>query len=87
MLTSVALGLVPKKAWDGRCDANGGYMVIKESGDILCYHFYDRNRFEDYLFSNVYLERSSTSRPKYATIIKDAEGKLIFKLNLQVRLK
>lgn len=65
----------------------GGYMVIKESGDILCYHFYDRNRFEDYLFSNVYLERSSTSRHKYATIIKDAEGKLIFKLNLQVRLK
>lgn len=87
LLTSVALGLIPKKAWDGRCDANGGYMVIKESGDILCYHFYDRNRFEDYLFSNVYLERSSTSRHKYATIIKDAEGKLIFKLNLQVRLK
>ena len=87
LLTSVALGLMPNKAWDGRYDANGGYMVIKESGDILCYHFYDRNRFEDYLFSNVYLERSSTSRHKYATIIKDAKGKLIFKLNLQVRLK
>ena len=62
-------------------------MVVKENGDILCYHFYDRNRFEDYLFSNVYLERSGTSRHNYATIIKDTDGTLSFKLNLQVRLK
>lgn len=87
LLTSVALGLMPAKAWDGRYDANGGYMVVKENGDILCYHFYDRNRFEDYLFSNVYLERSGTSRHNYATIIKDTDGTLSFKLNLQVRLK
>jgi len=53
----------------------------------ICYHFYDRNRFEDYLFSNAYLERSSTSRHEYASIIKENDGTLSFKLNFQVRLK
>ncbi|RJU30039.1 HpaII family restriction endonuclease [Bacteroides sp. CF01-10NS] len=64
-----------------------GYLVVKKDGEILCYHFYDRNRFEDYLFSNAYLERSSTSRHEYASIIKENDGTLSFKLNFQVRLK
>lgn len=86
-LTSVALGMMPATAWDGKFDANGGYLVVKNDGEILCYHFYDRNRFEDYLFSNAYLERSSTNRHKYATIVKEQDGTLSFKLNFQVRLK
>lgn len=87
LLTSVALGMMPATAWNGRFDANGGYLVVKKDGEILCYHFYDRNRFEDYLFSNAYLERSSTSRHEYASIVKEDGGTLSFKLNFQVRLK
>lgn len=87
LLTSAALGMMPATAWSGKYDVNGGYLVVKKDGEILCYHFYDRNRFEDYLFSNAYLERSSTSRHKYASIIKDSDGTLSFKLNFQVRLK
>ena len=34
-----------------------------------------------------YLERSSTKRHEYASIIKEADGSLSFKLNFQVRLK
>ena len=87
LLTSAALGMMPATAWSGKFDANGGYLVVKKDGDILCYHFYDRNRFENYLFTNAYLERSSTSRHEYATITKEADGTLSFKLNFQVRLK
>lgn len=87
LLTSTALGMMPATAWNGQFDANGGYLVVKKDGEILCYHFYDRNRFEDYLFSNAYLERSSTSRHEYASIIKEDDGTLSFKLNFQVRLK
>lgn len=87
LLTSTALGMMPATAWSGQFDANGGYLVVKRNGEILCYHFYDRNRFEDYLFSNAYLERSSTSRHEYASIIKEKDGTLSFKLNFQVRLK
>lgn len=87
LLTSAALGMMPATAWNGKFDANGGYLVVKNDGEILCYHFYDRNRFEDYLFSNAYLERSSTSRHEYASIVKEDNGTLSFKLNFQVRLK
>lgn len=87
LLTSAALGMMPATAWNGLFDANGGYLVVKKDGEILCYHFYDRNRFEDYLFSNAYLERSSTSRHEYATIIKKDDGTLLFKLNFQIRLR
>ena len=87
LLTSSALGMMPGKPWNGRYDANGGYIVVKESGDILCYHFYDRNRFEDFLYNNAYLERSSTRRHEYAQIVKEEDGTLSFKLNLQIRLK
>ena len=87
LLTSSALGMMPGKAWNGKYDANGGYLVVKESGDILCYHFYDRNRFEDFLYNNAYLERASTTRHEYAQIIKEQDGSLSFKLNLQIRLK
>ena len=87
LLTSAALGMMPATAWSGKFDANGGYLVVKKDGEILCYHFYDRNRFEDYLFSNAYLERSSTTRHEYATIVKEIDGTLSFKLNFQVRLK
>ena len=87
LLTSSALGMMPGKAWNGKYDANGGYLVVKESGDVLCYHFYDRNRFEDFLYNNAYLERSSTTRHEYARIIREEDGSLSFKLNLQIRLK
>lgn len=87
LLTSTALGLMPATAWSGRFEANGGYLVVKKDGEILCYHFYDRNRFEDFLFANAYLERSSTSRHHYAQILKEKDGTLSFKINFQIRLK
>ena len=86
-LTSAALGLMPAKVWNGIFDANGGYLVIKENGDIVCYHFYNRNRFEDYLFNCAYLERSGTTRHEYAQIIKEKDGTFSFKINLQIRMK
>ena len=87
LLTSTALGMMPATYWNGRFDANGGYLVVKKDGEILCYHFYDRNRFEDFLFCNAYLERSSTTRHHYASIVKEEDGSLSFKLNIQIRLK
>ena len=87
LLTSAALGMMPSKKWSGKYDANGGYLVVKKDGEILCYHFYDQNRFEDFLFKNAYLERGKTRRHGYASIYREKNGKAYFKLNLQIRLK
>lgn len=87
LLTSTALGMMPGKKWNGKFDANGGYLVVRNDGEILCYHFYDRNRIEDFLFKNAYLERGKTRRHGYASLYRDKDGKVYFKLNLQIRLK
>lgn len=87
LLTSAALGMMPSKKWNGKYDANGGYLVVKKDGEILCYHFYDQNRFEDFLFKNAYLERGETHRHGYASLYRSRDGNVYFKLNLQIRLK
>lgn len=87
LLTSIALGMMPATIWDGRFNANGGYLIVKKTGEIMCYNSYSRNKFENYLFENSYLERSSTTRQEYAKLYLDEENQLCFKLNLQIRLK
>ncbi|MBR6870018.1 MAG: HpaII family restriction endonuclease [Candidatus Methanomethylophilaceae archaeon] len=61
-LAVVALGMKPATCWNGIEDANGGYIVVKEDGEVLCYHIYNRNDFEDYLFKNTRLDTPSTTR-------------------------
>lgn len=87
LLTSAALGMMPSKKWSGKYDANGSYLVVKKDGEILCYHFYDQNRFEDFLFKNAYLERGKTRRHGYVSLYRDEDSNVYFKLNLQIRLK
>lgn len=83
-LTDIALGMMPSKVWAGEYDATGGYLVVKESGDVLCYHIYNKNRFENYLLNNTKLETASSSRHDFGKIFVE-NGNLYFKLNLQIR--
>ncbi|WP_201595138.1 HpaII family restriction endonuclease [Psychrobacter fulvigenes] len=84
MLTDMALGLTPAKVWTGKYDATGGYLVVKDDGEVLCYHLYNRNDFEDYLFANTKLETASTTRYAFGSIYQEGED-LYFNLNLQIR--
>ncbi len=78
--------MTPSKVWNGIYDATGGYLIVKGDGDILCYHIYNRNKFEDYLFENTKLETASSSRHEFGKTYIEG-GKTYFKLNLQVRFK
>lgn len=83
-LTDIALGMMPSKVWTGELDATGGYLVVKEDGEVLCYHIYNRNEFEDYLINNTKLETASSSRHDFGTVFS-TNNQLYFKLNLQIR--
>lgn len=61
-------------------------LIVKDDGDVLCYHIYDRNLFEDYLYCNTRLESPSSSRYGFAELYREHDD-LYFKLNLQVRFK
>lgn len=85
-LCSCALGMKPAKIWDGLDEANGGYIIVKADGEILAYHIYNRNFFEQYLLDNTIMEKASTSRHGYMSLYEE-NGETYIKLNLQVRFK
>ena len=86
LLLDAALGMTPAKEWTGQYDANGGYLVVKKDGEIVCYHFYNRNDVEDYLYNNTRFERASRTRYEFGSLYK-SEDKVFLKLNLQIRFK
>lgn len=84
LLTECALGMLPSTPWNGKADATGGYIIVREDGEVLCYHLFNRNEFENYLLKNTKFETASTSRHQFGDIYKE-NGKYFIKLNLQVR--
>lgn len=83
-LTSVALGMKPATKWDGIDEASGGYIIVTRDGDVLAYHIYNRNYFEEYLLNNTKYDTASTSRHKFGNLYEE-DGKTFIKLNLQIR--
>ena len=84
LLCAIALGMMPARKWNGKDEANGGYIIVRNSGDVVAYHLYNRNLFETYLLNNTRLETPSSSRHKFGSIYKE-NGQMYFNLNLQVR--
>ncbi len=87
LLCEIAIGMMPSTVWTGNdIDATGGYLVIKEDGDVICYHLYHRHEFEEYLYNNTRFESASKSRHNYGNLFTE-NGKLYMTLNLQIRFK
>lgn len=84
LLTECTLGLKGTTVWSGKYEATGGYLIVKEDGDVVCYHIYDRNRFENYLFNNTRFDTPSTTRHDFGDIYEE-NGEFFIKLNLQIR--
>ena len=77
-LNDVALGLTPTTMWTGMYDATGGYLIVREDGEILCYHVYNMNNFQNYLLNNTRFETPSSSRHNFG-IIYPQNGRYLFK--------
>lgn len=87
LLLDTALGMTSAREWTGYYDANGGYLVVKSNGDIVCYHFYNKNEVEDYLYNNTRFDRASRSRYDFGKLYRSEDGAVYMKLNLQIRFK
>jgi len=84
LLNNSALGMVPASAWDGNLRAHGGVIVVREDGEVVCYHLYNAEAFRDYLFNHTRMESPSATRHGYGSIYEE-DGNLFIKLNLQIR--
>src|SRR5699024_4981311 len=40
-LNDSAVGLRATEPWLGKYDATGGYLIVREDGEIVCYHIYN----------------------------------------------
>jgi hypothetical protein len=82
-LTDYALGMRAAEVWKRNYQATGGYLIVKDDGELICYHFYFAKNFEDYLFNNTKLETAS-ERNGFGKIYSENRQQKI-KLNLQIR--
>lgn len=86
LLCACALGMTPEKQWEGEEDANGGYIVVKRDGSVVCYHIYNRCEFEQYLYEHTYFDKPSTTKFNYMNVYQENELYKI-KFNLQIRFR
>lgn len=84
ILVASALGMMPMTPWYGFDDANGGYIIVKDNSEVLCYHLYERNELKKYLYNNTRFETASTSRYNTGTIYQE-NNKQYIDLALQIR--
>lgn len=99
LMSDYALGMTPEKVWEGAYSATGGIIIVKNDGEALCYHIYNRTEFHNYLIGQTRLEQASTGEDKenpgnsdpvnskkyYFGWVYEENGKLYIKLNLQIR--
>lgn len=84
LLCASALGMTPGKFWDGLDKATGGYIIVKRNGDVLAYHLYNRNYFEEYLLKNTQFDRPSATKFDYGYLYEE-NGNIFIDLNIQIR--
>ncbi len=78
------LGIFPTKEWDGRLTAVGT-LLVKRDGSIVFYHLNQINILKDYFYQYAFFDTPSSTRHRFGLIYRE-QGKLLFKLNLQLRL-
>ena len=84
LLMDFALGMLPSQPW-GATNLASGVLVVKQSGDIECYHVLYKDTLEDYLYHDLRFETASASRHNFGSITTDESGNQRFTLNLQLR--
>lgn len=83
-LQSAALGMVPSQIWDGYTKVHGGYIIVKNNGEVICYHLYNRDEFLQYLYENTKFESASSKRHDYGMLYRSGD-EILLNLNLQIR--
>lgn len=77
-------GMTAGKLWDGKEQVNGGYIVVMDDGDVICYHSNDRESFRDYLYRNTHFEYVSADKYVWSRIQK-INNEYYLPLNISVR--
>lgn len=83
-LMAITLSMMPKSPWGGLTPDEGGIIIVKDDGDVVCFHLYESSNLENYIFDNTKLDTPSSSRHNFGYIYEE-NGSQFMKLNLQIR--
>ncbi|MEN9848983.1 MAG: hypothetical protein RL368_1723 [Pseudomonadota bacterium] len=84
-LLATALGMIPTVEWNRLYDADGGMIVVKETGELVTFYIVKQPllaALRNYLFKNAFMDTASTKRHDFGYLY----DKHFFKLNLLIRL-
>lgn len=91
LLVDAALGMKAGSLWTGAYSATGGIITVKKDGELLCFHIYNWNEFQDYLLNHTKIDfpdsspkRCDFGRVLTAEEVEENSGSYI-KLNFQIR--
>lgn len=87
-LYAVYCGMTASTLWDGKSQVNGGFIKVKENGEVLAHYALESDAFKSYLYNNCYLEWPSTDEGhgNYAKVYEE-DGEYYFRLNFQIRYR
>ena len=83
-LSATALGMVPATPWSGIINADGGYLVVKKTGDLVCFHVYNLGDFQEYLLRHTAFDTPKSGRHVFGEIYEQ-NSRFFFDVNLQIR--
>lgn len=86
-LEAISFGFFPSIKWNGINNVNGGLVVVKKDGKVVILDLiYFRQKVIDYLIKETKLDSPSSSRYHMLELYVE-NGRVFFKLNLQIRYK
>ena len=87
-LYSAYCGMTAGTVWDGKNTVKGGYITVKDSGEIVANYAMEAEEFKIFLYTHCYLDFPSTDRGHgdYGAVVYE-DGEYYFKFNFQVRIR
>jgi hypothetical protein len=86
LLRQSALGMNPGRQWEGQVEAHGGWIIVKESGEIVCFHLVNDDDFREYLLQGTKFDTPSMTRSRAGYVYRQGEEpNARLRLSLQVR--
>ena len=86
-LEGISFGIFPSIKWNGINNVNGGLIIVKKDGKVVILDLiYFRQMVINYLIEETKLDSPSSSRYHMLELYTE-NGRIYFKLNLQIRYK
>lgn len=87
-LYSSYCGMTASTLWDGKSTVKGGYITIKDTGEIVANYALESESFKNFLYTHCYLDFPSTDNGHgaYGEVYKERED-YYFKFNFQIRIR